>query len=134
MDANKLGSIWSNLSICLWKQSPLSPLFDTVWDQLVQAWIDIDIFDTQHSYRLASQSETFTNQIFERLFKILTEEKFRIHQHKCIQNWNSKQNELIDNDEDDEEENEKEAEYSNTDRKLYLSNSYSKWDRYSLPR
>ena len=69
----------------------------------MQAWIYIDIFDTQHSYRLTSQSETFTNQIFKRLFEILNEKKFRIHQDKCIQNWNSKQNELLQRDEENEE-------------------------------
>ena len=79
----------------------------------MQAWINIDIFDTQHSYRLTGQSETLTNQIFSRLFKILTEEKFRIHQDKCIKNWDSKQNEHIDSDKDEEEENEKEADSSN---------------------
>ena len=103
--------------ICLWKQSPLSPLFNAVWDQLVQAWIYIDIFDTQCSYKLAGQSETFTNQIFKRLFEILTKKKFRIHQDKCIQNWDPKQNKLIDSDDKDEEENEKEADCSNIDRK-----------------
>ena len=83
----------------------------------MQAWIYIDIFDTQCSYRLTGQSETLTNQIFKRLFKILTEEKFRIHQDKSIQNWDSKQNELINSDEDVVEENEKEADCSNIDRK-----------------
>ena len=117
MNTNKLDPIWSNWSICLWKQSPLSPLFNTVWDQLVQAWIYIDIFDTQCSYKLRGQSETFTNQILTRLFKFLTEEKFCIHQEKCIKNWDSKQNEFIDSDEDEEEENEKEADSSNIDRK-----------------
>ena len=74
----------------------------------MQAWIYIDIFDTQLSYRLTGQSETFTNQIFKRLFKILAEEKFRIHQDECIQNWDSIQNEHIDGDEDEEVENEEE--------------------------
>ena len=103
----------------------------------MQAWIYIDIFDTQHSYRLTSQSETFTNQIFKRLFKILNEKKFRIHQDKCIQNWNSKKNELLHSDEEneeysdeekkedeeeneedeDKEENEKESDCSNIDCK-----------------
>ena len=104
----------------------------------MQAWIYIDIFDTQHSYRLTSRSETFTNQIFKRLFEILNEKKFRIHQDKCIQNWNSKQNGLLqrdeeneeysdeekedeedneENNEEDEEENEKESDCSNIDCK-----------------
>ena len=83
----------------------------------MQAWIYIDIFDTQHSYTLRGQSDTLTNQIFKRLFKFLTEEKFRIHQQKCIQNWDSKQTELIDSDEDEEEENETEVDSSNIDRK-----------------
>ena len=83
----------------------------------MQAWIYIDIFDTQHFYRLTGQSETFTNQIFKRLFKILTEEKFRIQQDRCIKNWDSKQNELIDSDEDEEEENESGADCSNIDCK-----------------
>ena len=138
-------------------------MFDAVWDQLVQAWIYIDIFDSQYSYRLTGQSEAFTNQIFERLFKILTEEKFSTHQDKCIKNWNSKQKKLIprdgenenenesDEEDDDEEkiedeeeneddedkeenEKEKEADCSNIDRKKYLSYSYSKWSRDSLPR
>ena len=52
--------------ICLWKQSPLSPLFNAVWDQLVQAWIYIDIFDTQCSYRLTGQSETLLRIRFSR--------------------------------------------------------------------
>ena len=68
----------------------------------MQAWIYIDIFDTQYSYRLTGQTETLTNQIFKRLFKILTEEKFRIHQDKCIQNWDSTQKQPIDSDEDEE--------------------------------
>ena len=76
----------------------------------MQAWIYIDIFDTQHSYKLTGQSETFTNKIFKRLFKILNEKKFRIHQDKCIQNWNSKQNELLHCDEDEEEEYEEDEE------------------------
>ena len=109
----------------------------------MQAWIYIDIFDTQCSYKLLEQHEGFTNQIFKRLFTILTEDKFRIHQHKCIQNWDSKRNKLLlsddDDDEDkdkandededednDEEENENETDCSNIDRKLYLSYSYSK--------
>ena len=48
------------------------------------------------------------NQIFIRLFKILTEEKFRIHQDECIQNWDSIQNKHIDGDEDEEVDNEEE--------------------------
>ena len=83
----------------------------------MQAWIYIDIFDTQCPYKLRCQSETFTNQIFKRLFKILTEEKFSIHQDRCIKNWDSKQNELIDSDKDEKEENEKEPECSDIDRK-----------------
>ena len=112
----------------------------------MQAWIYIDIFDTKYFYKLLEQHEGFTNQIFKRLFTILTEDKFRIHQHKCIQNWDSKRNKLLlsddddeddDNDEDedkandedednDEEENENETDCSNIDGKLYLSYSYSK--------
>ena len=74
----------------------------------MQAWIYIDIFDTQLFYRLTGQSETFTNQIFKRLFKILTEEEFRIHQQKCIQNWDSKKDELIDSDEENEDNSDEE--------------------------
>ena len=81
----------------------------------MKAWVYIDIFDTQHSYRLGGQSETLTNQIFKRLFKILNERKFRINQDKFIKNWDSNKIELINNEE--EEENEKGADYSNIDRK-----------------
>ena len=80
----------------------------------MQAWIYIDIFDTKYSYKLRGQAETLTNQISSRLFKFLTEEKFRIHQDKCIKSWDSTQNEFINSD---EEENEKEADYSNIDSK-----------------
>ena len=53
------------------------------------------------------------------MFKFLTKEKFRIHQDKCIQNWDSIKKELIDSDEEEkeEEENEKEPDRSNIDRK-----------------
>ena len=62
------------------------------------------------------------------MFKILTEKKFRIHQDKCIQNWNSKQNELLQRDKEneeysdeekkeDEEDNEEENEEDNEEEK-----------------
>ena len=88
----------------------------------MQAWIYIDIFDTQHSYRLTGRSETFTNHIFKRLFKILNKKKFRIHQDKCIQNWNSKQNELLHSDEDEEEENEEDEDKKENEKESDCSN------------
>ena len=92
----------------------------------MQAWIYIDIFDTQYSYKLRGPSETFTNQIFKRLFKILNENKFRIHQNKCIQNWNSKKYEYLHSFiesikhycaeiKEDEEENEEDEEENEED-------------------
>ena len=82
------GIIW------LWKESPLSPFFNAVWDQLVHAWIYIDIFGTEYSYKLGEQHKGSTNKVFERLFEILTKKDFHIHQSKCIKDWNLVQKHL----------------------------------------
>ena len=83
----------------------------------MQAWICIDIFAAKYTYRLRGQPETFTNQIFSRLFQILTEKDFSIHQAKFIKNWDSIQKDLVGIKEDEEGESEKETDCSNIDCK-----------------
>ena len=98
--------------ICLWKQSPLSTLFNAVWDQLIQAWIYIDIFDTKYYYKLGCKHKGSTNQVFSRLFEVLTKSKFNIHQSECIEDWDSIQQDLVDNGEESEVIEEEEEEDS----------------------
>ena len=103
--------------IYLWKLSPMSPLFNAVWDRLVQSWIFIDIFATQYSYKVKGQPEILTSQIFTRLFKFVTEEKLNIYHDKCIKCWDAIQNNRVDICEDEEGESEKETDCSKIDRK-----------------
>ena len=53
-----------------------------------------------------------------RLFNILTEDKFRIHQSKCVRNWDSNKNDIVDKDQ--EGEGEGDGECLDIDCKSYL--------------
>ena len=62
-----------------------------------------------------------TNKISSRLFEILTEEDYSIHQAKCIKDWHPIQTYLSNyGDDGTEGECEKEAEISRIICKLYL--------------